>query len=628
MIPKNITRQHVLSAVADIDRSGTPDRKVSRKFTVDYNGNHYPPKYLVSLANRHANGTELSSSVFNGGAETNDFLRSLGFTVSGISASGSAKVTVRQMPKASPQKSTTPRATPPAQTGATTTDSPAITGVGKAPHTGERCEDCKRVVKTLLEKIYGPVQQNYRLDLGTRPEDYASASCQAALSRIYSALQQHRGFKEFVGMKTLPPSDFFVVNPGFLVEFDESQHFTKLRDLALSLYPSDLYFGFDLVDWMLEYQEKRQRDNDPPYRDEQRAWYDTLRDFAPHATSLLPTLRLHANGFAWSDTRHEWCSLHPDNATDVETFRHILGEWASFWLLDYKIPDGAHLARIAIDGAWRGNRVLARKLLSDIGQNWPSGVHVHCLSTCGAFLVFDWPESVPQQQDNRFPNAEAVAMLDGVARKHVQTLLGGGLRQSLATCSNYLTIGVDSYKSQISSTDAHIPDNHAELVYVVNLKTGDTHFTGKSYPTPNQEGGLLRVLDLGSHFITLDGAPTMVLGCHDLTIFNPRSDATASGWRLRAKNDFKNFAKKQKPRWVLQHPHTTVNPMTWRHAWNGLLAELPSVTSYLGTGCYSYRDSKNGLNRKPLQAVLGGTKSLDVADIVVHLAASAAPDLA
>ncbi len=627
MIPKNITRQHVLAAIAEIDRSGTPDRKASRKFTVVHNGNHYPPKYLVSLANRHATGTELSSSVFNGGAETNGFLRSLGFTVSGIPALRSVTATVQQLPNAPEQKGAPPPATPPARTSATASGSPVVVVAVKSAHTGERCKDCKRVVKSLLEKIYGSVKQNYQLDLGTRPVDFASASCQSALSRIYSALQRHRGFMEFVGMKTLPPSDFFVVNPGFLVEFDESQHFTELRNLGLSLYPSDLYFGFDIVGWMLRCQKTPARDNDPPYRDEQRAWYDTLRDFVPHATGLLSTLRLHARGFPWGDTEHEWCTLDADNATDVETFRHILGEWANFWRLDYRIPDGAQLARIAIDGAWRGNSVLARKLLTDISQKWPSGVHVHCLSTCGAFIVFDWPAIIPQQQDNRFPNEEALALLDGVGRTHVQRLLSDGFRQRLARCSNYLTIGVDSYKSQISSTDAHIPENHAELVYVVNLNTGDTHFTGKSYPTPNQEAGLLRVPDLGSHFITLDGVPAidgvpaMVLGCHDLTIFNPRSDAKATGWRLKTKSEFKNCAKKQKPRWVLQHPHTTVNPMTWRHAWNALLKELPSVTRYMGTGCYSYRDSRNGLNRKPLQAVLDGTKSPDVADIVVHLAA-------
>ena len=98
MIPKNITRQHILAAIAEIDRVGTPDRKASRKFTVNYNGRLYPPKYLVCLANRHANGNELSSSVFNGGVETNEFLRSRGFTVNGIPASGSGMALTQQVP--------------------------------------------------------------------------------------------------------------------------------------------------------------------------------------------------------------------------------------------------------------------------------------------------------------------------------------------------------------------------------------------------------------------------------------------------------------------------------------------------------------------------------------------------
>jgi len=43
------------------------------------------------------------------------------------------------------------------------------------------------------------------------------------------------------------------------------------------------------------------------------------------------------------------------------------------------------------------------------------------------------------------------------------------------------------------------------------------------------------------------------------------------------------------------------------------------VKSYLGTGCYSFRD-KNGLNRDPLGVILEATKSRDVMDIVVSMA--------
>ena len=44
-------------------------------------------------------------------------------------------------------------------------------------------------------------------------------------------------------------------------------------------------------------------------RDEQRAWYDTLRDLVPSIKGLRPTVRLYARDRAW-------CSLDPDSKED------------------------------------------------------------------------------------------------------------------------------------------------------------------------------------------------------------------------------------------------------------------------------------------------------------------------
>ena len=46
-------------------------------------------------------------------------------------------------------------------------------------------------------------------------------------------------------------------------------------------------------------------------------------------------------------------------------------------------------------------------------------------------------------------------------------------------------------------------------------------------------------------------------------------------------------------------------------AWHGLRRDLPSVVSYLGTGCYSFKDTKHGLSRDLRDDVLDGTKSPD-----------------
>lgn len=182
----------------------------------------------------------------------------------------------------------------------------------------ERCKECKIRVRELLEKIYGTVIVNYRISLPTRPEDFRDHPHYSALNEIYSALQMHRGFTEFVRASYLDV-DFFVPDPGFIVEFDESQHFTEPRKLTFAHYPSDVTTGFSREAWMKHCDEIRAYDNDPPFRDEQRAWYDTLRDFIPENKGFRPTVRLYAREM-------EWCRMDINNPEDIAKFKILLGE--------------------------------------------------------------------------------------------------------------------------------------------------------------------------------------------------------------------------------------------------------------------------------------------------------------
>jgi transposase InsO family protein len=287
--------------------------------------------------------------------------------------------------------------------------------------------------------------------------------------------------------------------------------------------------------------------------------------------------------------------------------------------LEFRAPATPQLARIVIDGAWDGHIDLARAVLLDVHAKWPQGEHVTAIATCGAFVRFEWPRAVPTQQDNRYPDQAAVRELDRAARPYCQQLLSDGLREKLAQHADYITIGIDTKKSKISTTQNYISEDHAELVYVADLRSDALHFTGKSYPTTSQQKGLVRITDLETHFTDLNGQSALILGCHDLTIFNPRSNAKAKSWRRDVKQEFKAIASRRQPVIVLHHPHTTVKRMTWRHAWEELRRNLPSVRSYLGTGCYSIRDPKNGFNRDDLDAVLRSTGSSDVMDIIVKL---------
>ena len=81
MIPENITKTHIIKAIERIDEEGVPPNRKSKKYLLAYNGKYYPPKYVISLANKYANGRELDHSEFKGGKETNNFLMSRGFMI-------------------------------------------------------------------------------------------------------------------------------------------------------------------------------------------------------------------------------------------------------------------------------------------------------------------------------------------------------------------------------------------------------------------------------------------------------------------------------------------------------------------------------------------------------------------
>lgn len=183
----------------------------------------------------------------------------------------------------------------------------------------ERCKECKRRVAELLQAIYGKVAVNHDLNLPCRLEDYRPYPAYDALAFIHGELQRHRGFLDFVRARRVPRVDFFVPSCGLLVEFDESQHFTLPRLISLKAYPENLRLGFSRNNWMELAQKLNKKDNDPPFRDEQRAWYDTLRDFSAVVLDHAPTVRLFAKDFSW-------CALDAKNPNDIERFSKLCRE--------------------------------------------------------------------------------------------------------------------------------------------------------------------------------------------------------------------------------------------------------------------------------------------------------------
>lgn len=287
MIPKNIKQKHIFSAIEEIEKNGTPKNREATKYQLLHKGKTYPPKYVISLANHFINGSLLGPSDFGGGIEVNNFLCQLGFEVTAIK--------------------------------------PTIQAPSKAQHFiklqlnhNQRCDKCKNRIMDMLRQIYGKIEIDHKIEASTVLDTYLNAPEYKFLQKIFSDLEKLRNNKNFVKQKRLHRCDVYIPSINSIVEFDESQHFTSARKLTLESYPSTLNLGFKAKQWKDLCDRINAKDTSPIYRDEQRAWYDTIRDFLPLTKDMGPTIRIHMGDY-------DWCSLDVNNPEDVEAFREKIG---------------------------------------------------------------------------------------------------------------------------------------------------------------------------------------------------------------------------------------------------------------------------------------------------------------
>jgi len=299
------------------------------------------------------------------------------------------------------------------------------------------------------------------------------------------------------------------------------------------------------------------------------------------------------------------------------------------WLIEVKEDLDPSLARIVIAGEWNGDVNTSKKLLQEICDKWPKGKRVDCLITCGAFLNFDWPQSLTHVHvgDNKNPNKAALNLLNSAAEKQCNLLIDEELRMKLLACTDFITIGIDSQKDKISLSNVSIRQLHVELVPLVDLKAKRYFWTGKSYPTTGQENGLVRIQDLSTHFVALPFGKVMILGCHDLNLLIDRGKKTThKTWRQCLRGEFQELAKKAKPNYIFQHPHTTDSTQIWSAAWSAGQALLPTVGKYVSAGRYYY-DENPGYERSKLNDVLGKTKRGNTIDFIVSIGGIKCPNI-
>jgi hypothetical protein len=277
------------------------------------------------------------------------------------------------------------------------------------------------------------------------------------------------------------------------------------------------------------------------------------------------------------------------------------------------------LARIIVVGEWDANPKEAKRLLEDICQEWPKNKKVKFLITCGGFTQFDWPKRISREDvgDNKNPSKDYVDALPKEAEECAKSVLSNGLGEKLREFTDYVTLGIDSRQCEGSDSQPCI-----ELVLLVDLKTNKILWTGKSYPTSNQEDELVRISDLTTHFFELESVgKAMILGCHDLNLLINRGKKTKNEtWRISLRRQFQELARKEKPiEYILQHPHTSDCRNTWAAAW-GAAKNLTNSKKYASAGRVPKdKHYKNGKLHCTLIDVLKSTKCGDTIDFIVRV---------
>ena len=283
------------------------------------------------------------------------------------------------------------------------------------------------------------------------------------------------------------------------------------------------------------------------------------------------------------------------------------------------------IVRIVVDGSPSGdlkdNTNKARGMLMDAFNSdfWPASVATFAI-TPGGFIRVPFPReydgecgwnSRPGDFEKIIPYAQEV----------VNKVLTKGALKAARNCAKYLTLGVDlNDGGNKFARDSHeLSRTHAELIAVVNTATGKVvHWTGKSYPVSGQEKTLVQETDLETHLFSLDREKVLILGCHDLTMFNPRGYATQvpEGKRRMRCDKMRQLAKSFKPTIILQHPHSTDSPNIWSHAW-GVAKKLLKNEHIYASGIAYYRYA--GKPRGNLADVLAKTRCCGehVWDVVV-----------
>ena len=135
-------------------------------------------------------------------------------------------------------------------------------------------------------------------------ELYNELYCHAEMREAYVAEKYPDKYTKEIywrNIKSLqcsPEFDYYLPDVKVIVEYDEKQHFTFARKLSLQNYPPNINLNFSINEWVAYCETINAKHKPWETRDEQRAYYDSVRDIEASRNGYT-LIRIKHGNFNW-----------------------------------------------------------------------------------------------------------------------------------------------------------------------------------------------------------------------------------------------------------------------------------------------------------------------------------------
>lgn len=256
-----ITKEDVERAIEQF-LANNPEYPMPRSTYLIYQDKKLPAKHIRGMAYEVAYNESISKDAFSGGMETARFFERLGFVVSHqdkeIRAKKEGKITARKK---------------------TTCKTPKEKTKDKKVKENKIKISAKAVIeqKNALQLILNRMFDGDIVCEKTYPWLRTPSEITEEYVSLCKALKDYRGNDNFEKKNYELRCDFVCEGKKLIIEYDERQHFTGARKVALEAY-QDVSVCFDRDLWIKACEDVNAHDRQPANRDEVRAYYDATRD--------------------------------------------------------------------------------------------------------------------------------------------------------------------------------------------------------------------------------------------------------------------------------------------------------------------------------------------------------------